>query len=190
MERTFETVLVEQCAPTLAGAKPGNLFRCGGRDPEQVLKKVDEWDRRFRPLGLRAVVLRVCSRTGDCLVYVYRSGWVGKLLAEKEHWAFLKARGYERTDDVEGMLAQLSRRLCLEAEYPHEIGIFLGYPLQDVVGFIENRGRNCTYCGYWKCYGDPADARRRFARYRACTDAYKRLFEKGTPLIRLVVAAA
>ena len=52
--------------------------------------------------------------------------------------------------DCDGMLRQLSRRLCCEADFPHEIGVFLGYPLTDVVGFIENQGRNFTCCGCWK----------------------------------------
>ena len=32
MERNFETVMIEQCAPTLAGLKPANLFRLECRD--------------------------------------------------------------------------------------------------------------------------------------------------------------
>ena len=49
---------------------------------------------------------------------------------------------------VDGFLRQLSNRLCLEHDFPHEIGIFLGYPLEDVVGFIENQGKNYTCSGY------------------------------------------
>ena len=79
--------------------------------------------------------------------------------------------------------------MCINAEYPHEIGIFLGYPLEDVVGFIENRGWNYTCCGYWKAYGDPAAAQKCFDRYRKCTAVYKDRYARGVPLIELVVAA-
>ena len=87
------------------------------------------------------------------------------------------------------MLTQLSRRLYCSAEFPHEIGVFLGYPLTDVVGFIENRGRNFTCCGCWKAYGDPNAARRHFAQLSKCTAVYLRLFHSGTPISRLAVAA-
>ena len=69
------------------------------------------------------------------------------------------------------------------------MGLFLGYPLEDVKGFIANGGRNCTCCGCWKCYGDPEEARRRFARYRRCTALYRRRFAQGATLSQLTVAA-
>ena len=88
-----------------------------------------------------------------------------------------------------GMLTQLSRRLCCSADFPHEIGVFLGYPLGDVVGFIENRGKNFTCCGCWKSYGDPDAAQKHFDQLSKCTAVYLRLFHSGTPILRLAVAA-
>ena len=79
--------------------------------------------------------------------------------------------------------------MCCEAEFPHEIGVFLGYPLTDVVGFIENQGRNFTCCGCWKAYGDRDAAERLFAQLNKCTKVYLRLFHSGTPIFRLAVAA-
>ena len=80
-------------------------------------------------------------------------------------------------------------RLCLEEEFPHEIGVFLGYPLDDVKGFIRHKGRDYTFCGCWKCYGDPQAARRRFERYRRCTAVLRRRYAEGTPITQLIVAA-
>ncbi|MPN35997.1 hypothetical protein SDC9_183502 [bioreactor metagenome] len=76
----------------------------------------------------------------------------------------------------------------MERQFPHEIGLFLGYPLHDVVGFIENKGRNFTCSGYWKSYGDPETAQKCYERYRRCVSTYKRRFENGAPISRLVVA--
>ena len=70
-----------------------------------------------------------------------------------------------------------------------EVAVFLGYPLTDVVGFIENSGRNFTCCGCWKAYGDPAIAQKHFAQLSKCTAVYLRLFHSGTPILRLAVAA-
>ena len=86
-------------------------------------------------------------------------------------------------------LRQLAARLCLEEEFPHEIGVFLGYPLDDVKGFIRHKGRDYTFCGCWKCYGDPQAARRRFERYRRCTAVLRRRYAEGTPITQLIVAA-
>lgn len=106
------------------------------------------------------------------------------MLADEAVREFLQREGYalpEDASDCDGMLRQLSRRLCCEADFPHEIGVFLGYPLTDVVGFIENQGRNFTCCGCWKAYGDPDAAARHFAQLNKCTRVYLRLFHEGTP---------
>lgn len=50
-------------------------------------------------------------------------------------------------------------------EFPHEIGVFLGYPLSDVRGFLEDEGRNCAYVGYWKVYDNVHSKIRLFQRY-------------------------
>ena len=52
MDRTFEEMLVRQCAPTLAGLKPGSLFCITAEDLENVRKKVRFWDQRLEVLGL------------------------------------------------------------------------------------------------------------------------------------------
>ena len=74
-------------------------------------------------------------------------------------------------------------------KFPHEIGLFLDYPLVDVIGFIRNTGKNCKCSGCWKAYGDPSAAQRHFAQLNKCTAVYLRLFRSGTPIQRLAVAA-
>ena len=101
---------------------------------------------------------------------------------------FLQSEGYT-PGDAESMLAQLSQRLCCEEDFPHEIGVFLGYPLADVIGFIQNRGKNFTACGYWKVYTDPTAAQAEFDRYKKCERIYARCYYNGTPIRRLTVAA-
>lgn len=189
MEQRFETMLIDQCAPTLAGVKPASLFRLGGLGRENLRRLVQRWDRRLAAKGIRVRILKECPRTDAAMIYVYRADRLAKLLAEPENRAFLLERMGYRDGGTEELLEQLSHRLCLEEDYPHEIGVFLGYPLEDVVGFIDNRGWNYTCCGYWKAYGDPRAAQRRFACYRSCTDQYRRMYARGIPVMGLAVAA-
>ena len=85
-------------------------------------------------------------------------------------------------------VARLLRRLTACPCFPHEIGLFLGYPLEDVRGFMENCGRNYRLCGCWKVYGDPEAALRCFARYRKCARLYLQRYTEGHSLSRLTVA--
>lgn len=192
MERNFETVMLEQCSPVLAGLKPAGLFRYETSDRPDLVRRVKNWNSQLECKGLRVCVLKECARTRQYLVYVYRRTKLRSVLAQQPVREFLAREGYrlpDDADDCETLLRQLSSRLCCNAEFPHEIGVFLGYPLGDVVGFIENRGRNFTCCGCWKAYGDAAAAQKHFAQLKKCTAVYLRLFNSGTPISRLAVAA-
>ena len=122
------------------------------------------------------------------IVYMYRENQLNRTLSDKDCRQFLKRIGYEKTD-LSGLLAQLTHRLQTQPEFPHEIGVFLGYPLRDVIGFIENHGRNFTCCGLWKSYGDPEEIQVCFDCYHRCIHTYVKLFEQGTPIEKLAVPA-
>ena len=189
MERTLESVVVEQCAPTLAGVKPASLFRYQPEEERSWQAEISQLAQALIHTGISFRILKECRQTGARLIYIYRAGWLRQILAEPSNRAFLARCGYQMERDATALLGQLSERLCLEQEFPHEIGVFLGYPLEDVKGFIENRGRNYTCCGCWKAYGDPRKARERFERYHRCTAVYMERFRQGTPIVRLIVVA-
>ena len=111
MERTFEELLVEQCAPTLAGIKPASLFRYQAADRRQAVRTAAHWTRELVPFGIRVRVLKVCPRTGAVLIYVYRGAELDGLLAEPAVRAFLEGSGYRTEGGCPGLLRQLSRRL-------------------------------------------------------------------------------
>ena len=188
MERTFEALLVDQCAPTLAGVKPASLFRYRGSEPDEARRLAEYWGQMLAPHGLTLRILKTCHQTGACMLLLYRADWLRRILSERANRRFLERQGYPPDADLRQLLELLSQRLCLEGDYPHEIGIFLGYPLEDVVGFIQNRGRNFTCCGYWKAYGDPAAARRRFDQYRRCTAVCSERFRLGAGITDLIAA--
>ena len=188
ISRTFEAVLVRQCAPTLAGMKPGSIF-CFNHSPLEVSRqKVCQWNKQLEPFGLTVQILLERPSSSSVIVFVYRRDRLEQMLSDDAYQSFLAQAGYERTN-LDGLLEQLSYRLRTQPEFPHEIGVFLGYPLQDVIGFIENHGRNFTCCGFWKSYGDPAEMQVCFACYRRCIQTYVAMFEQGIPLERLAVPA-
>ena len=50
-------------------------------------------------------------------------------------------------------------------EFPHEVGVFLGYPICDIKGFLENKGERYLHSGYWKIYGNLEETRKKFLSY-------------------------
>ena len=188
ISRTFEAVLVRQCAPTLAGMKPGSIF-CFNHSPLEVSRqKVCQWNKQLAPFGLTVQILLERPGSSSVIVFVYRRDRLEQMLSDDAYQSFLAQAGYERTN-LDDLLEQLAQRLRTQPEFPHEIGVFLGYPLRDVIGFIENHGRNFTCCGFWKSYGDPAEMQVCFACYRRCIQTYVAMFEQGIPIERLAVPA-
>lgn len=85
-------------------------------------------------------------------------------------------------------LNYLKTRMSLQKGFPHEIGIFLGYPLEDVKGFIENSGRHFKICGQWKVYSDTKRAEKLFAKYAECSDRFCACLSQGQSIEDLVKA--
>lgn len=188
MRRDFGVAFITQCAPVMAGLKPANLFRWVEPDAGAMRRTVEAWQTDLLPRGVRIEILKACAVTSAYLIYVYRENRLRDILQQTDVQAYLAQTGYPR-GILRRQLDHLSRRLCTEAEFPHEIGIFLGYPLEDVIGFVRHKGKNYTCKGYWKAYGDPEAARARFASYRRCTDIYLRCYRNGFTPARLTVAA-
>ena len=46
MERNFETVMIEQCAPVLASLKPAGLFRYETSDCADLARRVKNWNEQ------------------------------------------------------------------------------------------------------------------------------------------------
>ena len=72
-------------------------------------------------------------------------------------------------------------------DFPHEIGLFLSYPPEDVKGFIENRAAKSKCTGHWKVYGDERRTRALFEKYDRCTRIYWDLWQAGHTLDTLIV---
>ena len=75
-----------------------------------------------------------------------------------------------------------------EEEFPHEVGLFLSYPPEDVQGFIDHRAEDFKCAGLWKVYGDEQRAQLLFDRFRRCTQRYCALWQTGYRLEQLAVA--
>ena len=69
--------------------------------------------------------------------------------------------------------------------FPHEMGVFLGYPLGDVKGFIEHHGKEYLCSGYWKVYQDEQKAKSTFQLYQSVRDAVLQLIMAGSNLYEI-----
>ena len=178
-----DEMIVRQCAPTLAGIKTGSLFPCPYESRTQLMDEIRAMNHMLVPKGL--CMLPVRCEGGSALLYVYRPGRLQQDLQNDLAQRLLQKAGYSRGGSAL-CVSQLVQRLRRQEDFPHEIGLFLGYPPGDVCGFME--GRACKCIGCWKVYTDEAGAKHKFDQYRKCTRIYRAAWAKGTDIERLAVA--
>lgn len=181
-----DEIVVRHCAPTLAGLKTGALFNC----PYQSAGELYAWLRglncKLSHKGLRVLPLRRDAKRA--LIYVYRPRKLKADMAKRDVAALLSECGYIPLAPEQCIL-RLIGRLQSGESFPHEIGLFLGYPSEDVRGFMEQGGRAGKYVGYWCVYGDEERAKKMFSLYDKCFDVYMRQFRNGHSLEKLTVRA-
>ena len=161
--REFEHALAYHCAPSILGIKPADLFTW----PREGQQEIADYAEALQARGITLRVLRCSGKRA--LLLVYRPSCLERCLACPKVQQMLEQTGYPAQADVETLLEVLTRRLT-EEEFPHEIGLFLGYPPEDVEGFCRCKGQNFKVCGRWKVYGDQEAAEQYFARCDRCRD--------------------
>lgn len=182
----LEEYLIECCSPTLASIKTANLFNFPFTSENELHRQIGCWNERLGSKGVSLMILRQSEHTA--LIYVYRKTKLQNDLQKSGVASFLADCGYERTD-ADNAIECLRSKLACREKFPHEIGIFLGYPLGDVLGFIRNAGKNCKFTGCWKVYCNECEAAKTFARFKKCSSMYAQLWNRGKSVLQLTVAA-
>lgn len=134
--------------------------------------------------GIR--ILPLCLREGRALIYMYRPERLEKDLKDSRAEAILKKEHYPE-GRPECRLKELSTRLRSSENFPHEIGLFLGYPPEDVEGFILNHAKGYKCIGCWKVYGDEQAARKKFEAFNLCTKCCCSYRNRGMSVEKMVV---
>lgn len=167
----FQIVL--QCAPFLKGLKVSCVISVDAALYDGLAELFANMDISYHRLS--------CSE-GKCLVLFYRPEELEKYLEQPGVSALIQEYGYMDMS-LDKILRRLSGRIEDFARrgmgFPHEIGVFLGYPLEDVKGFIENEGKKYLTIGYWKVYSNLAGARMVFKEYDRAKDCAVNEFLTG-----------
>ena len=179
--------LAAYCSPALAGVKPASLVACDRGEFPDLPQQLERYRAAFAPRDVRFEI--VCACRGRFLLLVYRRALLEQRLADPSVQRVLRRFGYPAGQGLEALLRKLRQRIAQSEGFPHEIGLFLGYPLGDVAGFIRHGARDCKCCGCWKVYGNECEARRTFARFHKCSAVYARLWQAGRSVGQLTVKA-
>lgn len=169
--------LGKYCGITFARIKPASLFTVKEEDVETVM----DFALKFKTKGFEFVCMKYLS--GRVLFFVYHVGALEQVFHCRLNRDFLKKQGYDC--ETAGQAVALLKERLQGDDFPHEIGIFLGYPLEDVLGYMAEPGARTKLCGYWKVYAKFSEKQKVFERYRRCTDCICRRMTAGHSLTEI-----
>lgn len=161
--------LALEAAAVLQDVKPSTLVNLANRRHPCGRNLYELWKRYgsdlLRESNLEAREL--VDRGDSLLLLLYSRSGLERLLARRSVGILLRREGYTGGLDLESVLHELRTRL-LSGGFPHEIGIFLGYPLKDVAGFMGWGTLPFSCQGPWKIYGDPRESLKLAETHRQC----------------------
>jgi hypothetical protein len=174
---SFDETIIHCGAPALCGLKPANLFSLSRENAVCGAKKIFEWNSQFSKE--KKVFVPVKTADGRNLLFLYNRTLLEKIICNSESIKYLRSKNYPVDKGFDCILAQMLHRLAVNTCFPHEVGLFLGYPLEDVIGFEANMAEGFKYSGIWKVYGNKEKAVKRMKSYRDCTKKCMKLLSSG-----------
>lgn len=182
----LEKLLAYHCAPAFAGIKPANIVSCQKSRTANIHDEIEKLNNELNHKDIYIKILCECEKRA--LIIVYRRRVLEEHLQARLNRAFLAQYGYPEEGKLADYLNVLSTRLDRES-FPHEIGVFLGYPLHDIYCFINHRDEGCLLIGEWKVYHNAEEAKKLFCRFKACRKALVKRVSDGRSLAQIFCAA-
>ena len=158
-ENSVELRLIIQNAAVLKGKRISGMLFLNDKELARISMKLHN-------TNISLIILCTCKKRH--LVMVYRAKELEEHLRSKEVSDYLREFGHRRDDFISNLIRLHQRMNSFYnrmKEFPHEVGIFLGYPICDIKGFLENKGERYLHSGYWKIYGNLEETRKKFLRY-------------------------
>lgn len=180
----FESVIGYHCSPVLMGMKPANLVSFSKEKMPELPEIISDYKEGLEREGIRMEIICGCRK--HYLLLVYRPDMLQEYLKQEEARKLLLQDGYDIDGTLDEMLAHLKERFFHKTEFPHEIGLFLGYPIEDVKGFRKFGGSGCKMCGYWKVYDNVEQARMVFDSYDRCREFTSTQIRAGYSILQVV----
>ena len=174
--KNINTQIALQCSPLLTGIKISNLLITNCEN-EYLVKQL------FENTLLSVEIIYKSAKRITFLIF--QEDKLIDYLNGREETALLNILGYNAMN-LHELFAEFSKRFTGYMEkreaFPHEMGLFLEYPVEDVIGFIENHGKGFLYTGYWKVYGNLQKALETFDRYNSAKENIIQLLAQGVSI--------
>lgn len=178
--RKIGNQLVLQCAPLIVGLKMSNLFIIQN-------EHISKMYRLLKESRISYYVFLVTEKMST--LFLYDREKLENFLSKKQTRLFFQEEGY-LDFDLQKVLFRFRCQYRLywsgKRDFPHELGLLLGYPIEDVNGFILNKGKKSLYTGYWKVYDDVQGKKELFRMYELAKETLIQLVFNGISIAEII----
>ena len=143
--------ILQMIGPVILGSKPAEIVNIPGSNDEKNIKLSQIKSFFSNCCNVKFTI--ITTHNGGKRVLFINEKSMEKALDNKRCINFLKFVGYPKDYELNNYMDELVNRLESE-EFPHEIGVFLGYPLKDVLGFMGYGNNELVEIKNWRIYGD------------------------------------
>lgn len=168
----FIVRLIGILGPVILKVKPSEIlsFSKNDKDYEDKLNKIEEVFSKCTEIKYMVIDYNGQGKK----VLFYRENELNNTLLDKRNLKFLKSIGYPSSYTLENYLSFIANKIG-EGTIPHEIGVFLGYPLKDVLGFLGYPSLKLTKINGWRVYGDSLLSDIKYNEFKNAKESIKTL---------------
>jgi hypothetical protein len=168
---------VQLIAPVLTGAKPAEILSFPNDEKHKArLESIKSCVKLSSKLSFKE--FSYCAKCTK--LFIYNLNAVDETLRDKRNTRFLIQKGYSEVYSLDTYISQLIAKMQ-EGTIPDEIGVFLGYPLKDVMGFIGHSSLKLTKVNGWRVYGDPRISDKRYNDFMEAKESIKNMLIHNSP---------
>lgn len=180
---SFETQFALQCSPFITGLKIANLFSISIVQHSKLEYILTVSGYSFK---------RLYYTKNKIIYFLYNAKKLKEYLKMDIVRKTLYQLGYpyDMHKDINKMFMIFKEKYIEYMEgkckFPHEMGIFLGYPIEDVIGYLKNNGKNSVCVGYWKVYKNKEEKQRLFREFEYAKDNVIRYLAQGINMLEVM----
>lgn len=179
----LETQFALQCSPFIAGLKISNLFTISIPQNSEL-----EYILLLSGYSFK----KLYNTKNNVIYFLYNEKKLQEYLKMDMVRKILYECGYpyDIHKDIYKMLTIFKDKyigyMQGKCEFPHEMGIFLGYPIDDVIGYLKNNGENSICVGYWKVYKNAQEKQKLFREFECAKECVIRYLAQGINILEIM----
>lgn len=182
-KESIEKFLLFNSSLVIADIKPSvtvNIKKNQGMNYKNWLKYGGEFLRR---INLNYITLK--EDENALILLIYKEELLKDHIFQEKNREFLSKIGYANVNCIDYYTKLLRIRYKIY-RCPHELGVFLGIPVEDVIDFMDCTKKKCLGCGYWKIYNNYDEAIKTFKKYDEIKNKTISNLIKGIPIEKII----